>query len=60
MHRSLHSEIMVLTRRILAIGLGFGVTGVLAYLALEGNEVALGAMISTGVAIVTFYFTSGD
>lgn len=48
------------TRRILAIGLGFGITGVLSYLALNGNEMALGALVGSGSAIVTFYFTSGD
>ena len=44
------------TGRILALGVGFIGMGVLAYLALDGNEAALGALISSVGSVVTFYF----
>lgn len=45
------------TRRILAVGAGFGGVGVISYLAISSNEIALGALIAVVSTIITFYFT---
>ena len=44
------------TRRILACMWGIGGLGILGYLALMGNEMALGAVIVQTAAIIAFYF----
>ncbi len=46
------------TRRIIAIGVTFGIVGVLCALALDGNERAEGALGPLVVAIIGWYFNS--
>ena len=44
------------TREFLAVAGGLGGLAVIAYLALEGNETAIGALISVVGSIFAFYF----
>ena len=46
------------TREVLAIVGGLGGLGVLCYLAIKGNETALGAVVSTISSIFGFYFAA--
>lgn len=46
------------TREILAIGGGLGGLAVISYLALNGNETAVGALVSTISSIFGFYFAA--
>jgi len=46
------------TREVLAIVGGLGGLGVLCYLAVTGNETALGAVVSTVSAIFGYYFSA--
>jgi len=44
------------TREFLAVAGGLGGLAVISYLALEGNETAIGALISVVGSIFAFYF----
>ena len=46
------------TREVLAIVGGLGGLGVLCYLAIKGNETALGAVVSTVSSIIGYYFSA--
>jgi len=43
-------------RRILALVVSVPAISILSYLAMQGNETALGAVIGWGASIVSYYF----
>jgi predicted alpha/beta-fold hydrolase len=46
------------TREILAIGAGLGGLAVIGYLALNGNEMAVGSLVSVVSGVFSFYFAA--